>query len=100
MYAGRIVEQGPVVDVLTNPQHPYTQGLIDCVPHLEPEPPVERKTLTEIPGVVPALHELGSGCSFAPRCNKVFDQCHHHKPLLQKSSQNQQVACLLHGREE
>ena len=70
MYAGRVVESGSVETVLTAPHHPYTKGLIACVPHLETNPTPERKELLEIPGVVPALTDLGRGCAFCPRCLK------------------------------
>ena len=82
MYAGRVVEMGSVSAVLSAPRHPYTRGLIDCVPHLEPEPPVERATLLEIPGVVPALTDLGRGCAFAPRCSMALERCADAKPAL------------------
>jgi oligopeptide/dipeptide ABC transporter ATP-binding protein len=64
MYAGQIVEQGDVVDLFDQPLHPYTQGLIDSIPVLG-----EKKEYLEvIPGVVPNLIDLPSGCRFAPRC--------------------------------
>ena len=66
MYAGRKVEDGPVDQILSDPRHPYTKGLITCVPHLHADPPLERPPLTEIPGVVPSLTQLGQGCPFAP----------------------------------
>ncbi len=93
MYAGRIVELGSVSEVLTNPQHPYTQGLITCVPHLLPDPPLQREALREIPGMVPALTDLGSGCAFAPRCDKSFAPCLSQKPELLNTSNNQMSAC-------
>ena len=95
MYAGRVVEQGPVVQVLSTPQHPYTQGLIACVPHLELKASEHRKILTEIPGVVPALTNLPRGCAFAPRCAAVLDRCTIEKPLLQSNSIEHAVACHL-----
>jgi peptide/nickel transport system ATP-binding protein len=61
MYAGRIIETGLVDDILENPRHPYTRGLISCVPHLSDDPSAERAPLTEIPGVVPPLTELSKG---------------------------------------
>ena len=75
MYAGRVVEQGPVEIILSHPSHPYTSGLIACVPHLDPNPSLERPPLDEIPGMVPALVDIGEGCAFAPRCPHAFDQC-------------------------
>ncbi|WP_416898579.1 MAG: ABC transporter ATP-binding protein [Minwuia sp.] len=76
MYAGRKVEDGPVGEILSRPLHPYTRGLISCVPHLAAEPSAERHDLVEIPGVVPGLTQLGrDGCPFAPRCAERLDAC-------------------------
>jgi peptide/nickel transport system ATP-binding protein len=76
MYAGRKVEDGAVGDILSQPLHPYTKGLIRCVPHLEAEPALERHDLMEIPGVVPGLTQLGRpGCPFAPRCAERRGAC-------------------------
>jgi peptide/nickel transport system ATP-binding protein len=97
MYAGRVVEEGLVDVILSNPLHPYTRGLITCVPHLELSPSPERKRLTEIPGVVPPLTELGSGCAFAPRCEHADDQCRAKAPALAQHSSQHQVACWLHA---
>ncbi|NKB77259.1 MAG: ATP-binding cassette domain-containing protein [Gammaproteobacteria bacterium] len=96
MYAGRIVEQGPVEVILSNPQHPYTQGLIECVPHLEASPSTERKPLIEIPGVVPSLSDLGAGCAFAPRCANCFGHCLTNKPSLERGTSGHLVACHLY----
>ncbi|CAG0911731.1 unnamed protein product, partial [Cyprideis torosa] len=63
MYAGRVIEQARADDVLDNPQHPYTRGLIGCIPALGKD----ETELREIPGVVPPLHMLGAGCAFADR---------------------------------
>ena len=93
MYAGRVIEQGSVDVVLSNPQHPYTRGLIDCVPHLEAEPSPVREELLEIPGVVPALTQLGSGCAFAPRCNRVMDECGRKVPELAATEHGHRAAC-------
>ena len=93
MYAGRVVEHGLVEAVLSAPQHPYTRGLIECVPHLEPEPPLERIELKEIPGVVPALTELNNGCAFAPRCNNAINHCDLEKPPLNATARDHQTAC-------
>ncbi|MGB7876652.1 MAG: ABC transporter ATP-binding protein [Anaerolineales bacterium] len=71
MYAGRIVEQGTVDVIVESPQHPYTQGLLECRPSLG-----ERgKPIRPIPGNVPNLAELPAGCAFAPRCEHVQDVC-------------------------
>ena len=96
MYAGRIVEEASTDEILENPKHPYTQGLIACVPHLEEEPPPERAVLTEIPGVVPSLTELGSGCSYAPRCAYAADRCRRKAPEPLEVGEEHRVACWLY----
>jgi len=93
MYAGRVVEKGTVETVLSKPQHPYTRGLITCVPHLEPEPPLTRAPLPEIPGVVPALTALGKGCAFAPRCRERVTQCTEDAPPLKTTDDSHLAAC-------
>ena len=75
MYAGKLVEMGPVKEVLENPQHPYTQALISCVPSLNQ---VDR--LPHISGQPPSLVDLPSGCSFAPRCPHRLAKCEQEYP--------------------
>ena len=99
MYAGRVVERGDVETVLSAPEHPYTKGLIACVPHLEPDPSPQRKELLEIPGVVPALTDLGSGCAFAPRCDARLARCGMEKPALIASDTAHLTACWAVHRE-
>jgi oligopeptide/dipeptide ABC transporter ATP-binding protein len=71
MYAGRIVERGPVSEIFAKPLHPYTQGLIQCLPKLDHPP---KTPLPVIPGMVPSLKDMPKGCRFAPRCpNKHSD---------------------------
>jgi len=93
MYAGRVVEHGKVETVLSDPQHPYTRGLINCVPHLELKPSPERIELLEIPGVVPALTELNKSCAFAPRCSEALERCHTNKPDLEATDDGHLTAC-------
>lgn len=78
MYAGRIIEEGRADDILDHPQHPYTRGLISCIPSLDQT----QDRLREIPGIVPPLHELGAGCAFAKRCDHAFDRCLTTRPSL------------------
>ncbi len=94
MYAGHIIESGSTRDILDNPQHPYTKGLIACVPHLEDTPTDERPYLEEIEGVVPPLTELGSGCAFAPRCQYAMDHCRIEVPVIQPITDRHKVACF------
>lgn len=71
MYAGRIVEQGPVDQILDHPQHPYTQGLIGSLPSSN----VRGTRLRQIPGNMPSPAALPSGCPFAPRCDRAQAAC-------------------------
>lgn len=76
MYAGQIVEEGSVNDVFDAPSHPYTVALLNSVPHVDRK--VDR--LYAIKGNPPALHEVGTGCSFAPRCPLADDRCRTMAP--------------------
>jgi peptide/nickel transport system ATP-binding protein len=79
MYAGRVIEQGTADGVLAHPGHPYTQGLIDCLPELGSSLAADAgqrpAPLAEIPGVVPSLWELASGCAFRERCPRAMPRC-------------------------
>jgi oligopeptide/dipeptide ABC transporter ATP-binding protein len=92
MYAGRIVEQGPVRDVLRNPSHPYTRGLIASVPadpqgHLRP-----------IEGSVPLLGSCAAGCTFHPRCPDRFERCPVDEPRLIQLGAHRTVRCHLYDQ--
>jgi len=89
MYAGRIVEEGPVADVLARPMHPYTQGLLAASPRLERGKP------TPIPGSVPQLTALPPGCAFEPRCALRRSDCSTAVPELRKASPAQAARCVL-----
>lgn len=91
MYAGKVVEQGPVADVLRNPLHPYTQGLIAS----RPVPGERRRRLYSIPGQVPDLAALPPYCAFTDRCAKATDRCRQGIPPL--VGQRRQVACFFSG---
>ena len=94
MYAGRKVEEGPVEEILTNPLHPYTQGLIRCVPHLMETISPERQDLHEIPGIVPPISHFGRNeCLFAPRCSFVEDRCLNQRPMDSKRATEHMTAC-------
>jgi peptide/nickel transport system ATP-binding protein len=99
LYAGRKVEDGPTVDVITNPIHPYTSGLINCVPHIDETPNLERQPLPEIPGIVPALTDLGKGCVFRPRCPLAQSHCKEEVPPLIEMTPKHEAACWVAGRE-
>ncbi len=89
MYAGRMVEVGPVDDVLLNPRHPYTQGLLGSVPSLESKP---GDRLYSISGLPPDLVSLPTGCKFWPRCPLADERCKEEEPLLEQYG-NSRAAC-------
>jgi len=78
MYAGRVVEVGPVADVIHRPQHPYTKGLMGSIPSIV----AEREQLAQIDGVMPRLDAIPAGCAFHPRCPHAFDRCRRDRPEL------------------
>ena len=89
MYAGRIVESGPAVEVLTNPTHPYTKALLNAVPRLEGT----RGRLRGIPGTVPNPRSLPGGCRFHPRCEKRTDVCSDREPEQDRLGRSHWVTC-------
>jgi peptide/nickel transport system ATP-binding protein len=92
MYAGRIVEEGPVREVLRDPKHPYTRALLASVPAGRPSTP-----LRAIPGAVPTLGALPPGCAFSPRCPERFAPCDHTPPGDTPVGPGRRVRCYLHG---
>ncbi len=82
MYAGRVIEQGTTAQVLESPGHPYTQGLIACLPELGSSAGGSRVELAEISGVVPSIWELGAGCAFRERCPKAMPRCASEMPPM------------------
>jgi oligopeptide/dipeptide ABC transporter ATP-binding protein len=89
MYAGRIVEEGPAREILREPRHPYTTGLLRAAPRLE------RGKLTPIPGNVPALEALPPGCAFAPRCEFRRAECDAAMPDLRRVDAGHLARCVL-----
>jgi len=89
MYAGRVVEHGPVMEVLRAPSHPYTAGLLRAAPRLV------REKLIPIPGSVPSLTALPPGCSFAPRCAVHIPDCDSAMPQLRAVNTNHKARCIL-----
>jgi oligopeptide/dipeptide ABC transporter ATP-binding protein len=96
MYAGRIVEQGSVDQVVENPQHPYTQGLLDCRPRIS----MRQLRVQPIPGSVPDLADLPTGCAFAPRCAFRQDVCTEGPVPLVSIEPDHLSRCLLHNQFE
>ncbi len=93
MYAGRIVEIGPVTEVIHRPAHPYTRGLMGSIPSIAGE----RDVLAQIDGSMPRLTAIPTGCAFHPRCPQVFERCRHERPELTEVGATQ-AACWLHQR--
>lgn len=91
MYAGRVVEQGRVGEIFSNPRMPYTKGLLNSIPTLSKDPTgkVKKKRLEAIPGIVPNLLHLPKGCRFQERCTYVIDQCKQLEPDLRVVAQDE-----------
>ncbi len=88
MYAGRIVETGTIAEVLSNPRHPYTVGLLSAVPKFD----VRRPKLIPIPGQPPTAEDVIRGCAFSPRCSFATPEC-EKRPALEKRGGDRPVAC-------
>lgn len=90
MYAGKLVEFGPVEAIFENAQHPYTQALIQSLPSFN-----HRLQSSGIPGLPPTLANLPTGCSFNPRCTFVMDTCRINEPVLRNVGPGQSASCHL-----
>ncbi len=96
MYAGRVVEQGPVAEIFTNPRHPYTQGLIASTLRVDIDKPI-----STIPGTVPDAVHLPSGCTFHPRCPFAEELCRHEEPSMVEAGHDHSTRChIVSGRIE
>lgn len=95
MYGGRVVEEGTVEEILFSPSHPYTKGLIACLPDLDAAPTKDRPELPEIPGTVPSIWQRSSGCPFADRCHAVIPECSESFPPFFRTGKAQRTACWL-----
>jgi peptide/nickel transport system ATP-binding protein len=91
MYAGRVAEIGPVHEVINHPAHPYTAGLMACIPDMTED----RDKLNQIEGAMPRLNAIPKGCAFNPRCPRVFDKCTAERPELMNAGATR-AACWLH----
>ncbi len=96
MYAGRIVEEGPVGEVFRNPRHPYTLGLLASMPRLGDATRMKQagEKLAAIPGVVPSLADMPVGCAFSPRCSYAIDACRIAVPLLSEVNAVHRSRCI------
>jgi peptide/nickel transport system ATP-binding protein len=92
MYAGRIVEIGPVREVIHAPQHPYTAGLMGSIPKIV----FSKGRLAQIDGSMPRLNAIPRGCSFHPRCPRSFARCLEQRPVLMDAGASR-AACWLHA---
>jgi len=98
MYAGRIVESGTTKDIFGKPLHPYTVGLLKCIPRLDEE---EGRKLVPIEGLPPNLIGMPNTCAFLPRCDQKFDKCINQPwPSLSQIEGEHHVACYVHSKEK
>ena len=91
MYAGRIVEIGPVREVIHSPAHPYTVGLMGAIPPMTGE----RERLVQIEGAMPRIGDVPPGCAFHPRCPQAWARCRSERPELMRGGASR-AACWLH----
>jgi peptide/nickel transport system ATP-binding protein len=91
MYAGRVAEIGPVHEVINQPAHPYTMGLMAAIPDITQD----RERLYQIDGSMPRLNAIPPGCAYNPRCPRVFDRCRVERPDLLPAGATR-AACWLH----
>jgi peptide/nickel transport system ATP-binding protein len=96
MYAGRKVEEATVGELFAKPLHPYTVGLMNSIPRLDlmrGQTDRTNERLQEIPGIVPPLFDLPSGCAFAPRCDRADDKCRSERPAYEEKQPGHWAAC-------
>ncbi len=94
LYAGRIVEIGPVHALINHPAHPYTAGLMAAIPDISQD----RERLNQIDGAMPRLNAIPVGCAYNPRCPQAFDKCRSQRPDLMDAAATR-AACWLHEPE-
>lgn len=93
LYVGHVVEEGPTSEIFKAMKHPYTQGLLEAIPH----PGSHGQTLPAIPGSVPSGLTLFPGCPFQPRCSWAREVCQKEPPILTPVGREHSVACHLYG---
>jgi peptide/nickel transport system ATP-binding protein len=94
MYAGRKVEEAPVLELFDRPMHPYTRGLLASIPRGRLARAAGGKRLQDIPGMVPSLLDPIEGCAFAPRCAFATERCRTEAPPLIRRGHEHEVACF------
>jgi oligopeptide/dipeptide ABC transporter ATP-binding protein len=90
MYSGRVMESATVFDLFARPSHPYTVGLLKCVPRLTAR---RSRVFESIPGLPPVVTQFRAGCPFAPRCERATDQCRTETPQFREIAPAHSVAC-------
>jgi peptide/nickel transport system ATP-binding protein len=90
MYSGRVMETATVFDLFAQPSHPYTVGLLKCVPRLTAR---RSRVFESIPGLPPEVTQFRAGCPFAPRCERATDQCRTETPAFREIAPAHSVAC-------
>lgn len=93
MYAGEVVEQGPVEEIFSSPRHPYTQGLLHSIPRLSTP---RKSRLPTIEGMVPDVFNFPSGCRFHPRCPIAKPKCSNDRPISESIQGKRDVTCFFH----
>jgi len=92
MYAAKVIENANVRELFANPRHPYTWGLLGSLPNIEGSK--NQRRLKTIPGIVPSLLELPSGCRFQDRCENKINKCTENEPLLEKINDHHWTSCF------
>ena len=90
MYAGQLMESASVIELFDHPAHPYTVGLLRCVPRLAP---TRSRVFEAIPGLPPQVTQLRPGCPFAPRCERATERCHTETPHVEEPAPGHLIAC-------
>ena len=96
MYGGRVAEAGTTLDIFDQPKHPYTLGLLNCLPSIS----ARKDRLTPIPGMIPSLIEPPDGCIFSPRCERRMPICNQERPKEVVVSGKHIVACHLYSQQD
>src|SRR6056297_3313646 len=89
LYCGQVLEAGKINEIIYNPSHPYTKGLLNSIPRLHDQ----KKRLLQIQGMVPNMFELPAGCNFAPRCKYCQDKCLQEEPQIREIDEGHRVSC-------